>query len=345
LDCLKEETIEALMAGTLDPEARGEALAHIRKCTTCRESVHKTAVLYRALDKVFAQESREDCPTTRELADYDEGQLDSADKGRIEQHLQVCVRCAADLYELKSERQAFSEAESKLTDQKKLTVSLDAVSTVYTAAADNPSMDVWIRQSVQKTYEFPEVIRLVRFTPKAEQTERLAAATGSGFDTQTFIQGESPFEVEATQFGDELRFKLTTKKDLKQYMDCVVRLTLSEADSVQLTRLILVKNGGGSCILQPKEALACVPDKQPLTVSVEVIDSHHLLEVAKEKAVSNVLINLLSHSDPSVRCSAINLLGKIGGNRAIDAIAKLKQDSDQMVRSAAEQTLGRLTNK
>jgi HEAT repeat protein len=57
---------------------------------------------------------------------------------------------------------------------------------------------------------------------------------------------------------------------------------------------------------------------------------------AAEKSV----LSLLRHPDPSVRTSACNLLGEIGGHTASSTLSKLsKADPDLLVRDAAKSAM------
>jgi len=327
--CLSEKTIESLVTGFLDRQARIDALEHLRRCAKCRDLVRKTITLYRGLSGVFARESREDCSGGAELADYQQGRLNSADNERIEKHLKHCVRCAADLYDLRIES----------------TISLEtpeSVFKIYQSAADKDPINKWFKHAIQQNFNYPETIKLPAFIPKTEQSLRLAAATGSGFEKQNLTQKQLPFDIEISQFGQECRITLKLKENLHDYANCLVRLIFCEGKSERLAKPVLVKNGAGKCLLSPDEVDACVPEENPLTINIETVSIDKLHKKTKDPAIIEALIKLLRHFDAQVRLSAINLLAETDSKQVLRAIAELKKHPDPLVRAAAQKALKQL---
>ena len=343
MTCLDDETMEALVTGFLDEPARAEAVAHVRQCPACRETLQQTLTVYRALDRVFAEETREDCPSGAELARYEAGELDVPEGQRIEAHLKTCVRCAADLHELQKTAPASPVAEQPGPDDRRFAVATEAIPVVCAAAVDEPSIAAWAEESVQMVYKFPEAVSLPCFVPQAQQQRRLAAGTGKGLRRQDLDTRDSPLQVELVQFGDEVRLTVGAGEEGSQYADSIVRLVLAEGEKVRLTRLIPLRNGRGSCVLSPEEVLACTPERRALVASVEVLDAQRMLRAAGKAAVVEALVGLLAHADPSVRRSAIDLLAESGATGRLDAIAALKTAPDETVRSAASRAWRRLS--
>jgi hypothetical protein len=79
----------ALIAA-IDGEAEPDVMAHLRDCPYCSERAHVFADMQGLLRK---QLFRMFCPTSEELAAYQQGMLSGDQKARITDHLKECPHC------------------------------------------------------------------------------------------------------------------------------------------------------------------------------------------------------------------------------------------------------------
>jgi anti-sigma factor RsiW len=94
-----EITDEQLIA-YIDGEADGATREHIRRCPYCAKRAHAYDLDQQALRALLY---RAECPDAQALGEYylGVGLLSPADRAAIEEHLQACTLCAADLAKLK----------------------------------------------------------------------------------------------------------------------------------------------------------------------------------------------------------------------------------------------------
>jgi anti-sigma factor RsiW len=83
----------ALIAA-IDSEARADVMAHLRDCPYCADRAHAFAELQGLLRKQFY---RMFCPTSDDLAAYQQGMLDSGQRTIIGDHLKECPHCSREL--------------------------------------------------------------------------------------------------------------------------------------------------------------------------------------------------------------------------------------------------------
>jgi anti-sigma factor RsiW len=91
-----EITDEQLIA-YIDGEADGATIEHIQSCPSCTERAKAYDIDQRALRAALY---RAECPDPQTLGEYHLGLLAPADRAAIEEHLQVCSLCLADIAKL-----------------------------------------------------------------------------------------------------------------------------------------------------------------------------------------------------------------------------------------------------
>ena len=336
MDCLDEETIEALAAGTAEGRCKADALAHLRQCSRCRKTVRESLVLYRALGWLFASETRDGCPSGQELADYDEGGLAAPARDRIQHHLKSCVRCAADLHELKTARE-------EILASQPAPESRQTTRGIHPAAAVQP-VQALLQRAVREVFQLLGTIEIACFAPRTPQLAVLRAATGSGFQSQTLTTGpDAPFELEMAQFGEEVRVTLRVRPGKPAYTDALVRLVFVEGETPKFSKIIAVAKGKGACVFNAEEVAVCRPQQQALAASVEILDVGRMLQSALEGGTIESLASLLADPDPAVRRALVGLLAWTGQPGAVDLIAPLHNDPNPSVRKAAAAAMKRLT--
>jgi anti-sigma factor RsiW len=98
MECIEpgKVTDEQLIA-YIDGEANGVVIDHIQSCPYCAERARAYNLDQQALRSALY---RVECPDAQALGEYHLGLLAPADRAAIEEHLQVCTLCTADLAKL-----------------------------------------------------------------------------------------------------------------------------------------------------------------------------------------------------------------------------------------------------
>ena len=91
---LSDETISAILDGDTTPETE----AHLQQCGDCAARLVEARQWEHA---IAGQLHRWDCPSPQELGDYHLGSVTQARQRSIAAHLDVCVRCSAEIEDLR----------------------------------------------------------------------------------------------------------------------------------------------------------------------------------------------------------------------------------------------------
>ena len=83
------------LLAVIDDEASVEALEHLRKCPYCASRANDFAELQGQLRRRLY---RAFCPTSDELAAYQQGLLDSTHRATLASHLAICSHCRQELH-------------------------------------------------------------------------------------------------------------------------------------------------------------------------------------------------------------------------------------------------------
>ena len=83
----------------IDGEARPDIVAHLERCSHCRERAHRLARLQGRLTSLLY---RIECPSPLELGEYNLGILPAARMEAIAHHLDICPHCRREVAQLES---------------------------------------------------------------------------------------------------------------------------------------------------------------------------------------------------------------------------------------------------
>ena len=81
----------------IDGEATPDTVAHLERCSHCRERAHRLARLQRRLTRLLY---RIDCPSPLELGEYHLGMLPAVQMEAIGHHLEECPHCRQEIAQL-----------------------------------------------------------------------------------------------------------------------------------------------------------------------------------------------------------------------------------------------------
>lgn len=99
MECIApDEITDEQLIAYIDGEADSATREHIRRCPHCAERARAYDLDQQALRAALY---RVECPDPQVLGEYHLGLLAPADRAAIEEHLQECSLCAADLAKLK----------------------------------------------------------------------------------------------------------------------------------------------------------------------------------------------------------------------------------------------------
>jgi len=95
MDCIAPDEIsEEQLVAYADGEADDTTLDHVRRCRYCAERGRILASEQAALRALF---QRAECPDAHTLGEFHLGFLSSAEQAAIQDHLQACSKCSAEL--------------------------------------------------------------------------------------------------------------------------------------------------------------------------------------------------------------------------------------------------------
>jgi hypothetical protein len=86
------------LSAALDGDADQVVRDHLDRCPSCRARLEQAGLAERAL---AGRLRRWDCPSPKQLGEYDLGLLDPDEMGAIGRHLDQCARCSAEIEQLR----------------------------------------------------------------------------------------------------------------------------------------------------------------------------------------------------------------------------------------------------
>jgi len=160
------------------------------------------------------------------------------------------------------------------------------------------------------------LLRLPILEPSETAALRLAAATGEGIAEATLRQDEPPFEFHVTQFGEQVRITARALDAESDCRHCLARLRLFEDERCRLSRILLVEDGQGRCVLDPEETVTLRPKEGHLQIHLDPLVTLEQLAAAGAEAYLPILERLLGHDDAPIRRHAVEVLARIQGPAA-----------------------------
>ena len=325
------------------PEVLAGYQAHLDACNTCRQRWEEFSQKANWLSNRMAVNRQQSerktagpCPDPERLAEYTSGVLSATDAQAVEQHLQHCFMCASQvcdvLLDVWEEEHSSSNAEVRTT-----------AASVLWLVSHMPQSPHWVRSLTSKAprrlMHFRENIQLPVMMPHAQRAQRLAAASGDGFSEQVIRQTDPPVTIHLTQFGQELRITVRVEPSVSAYTHCLAELKFLEGDLCRLTRVVLIEDGRGRCLIDPDSVLAALPQQQPFQVTLDPILTLEDLETAGTSAFIPILEKLVMQPQPEIRGIAIKLLGQTTDPVARALLQRLSQDPDSQLATWARQAL------
>ena len=315
---------------------------HLSSCPTCSrrwEDYSKDADLVaETLRKPHPRSSVPvgPCLSDDQVAEYVSRVMAAKDTEAVERHLKGCRSCAA---QVRSARFFCWEAEHGELIQES-SAGPGKLLELVSRAGPSGSM----RQALQAgqpgpSVLFTEPIRLACLAPKVDAAQRLAAASGEGLSEQVFRRDQPPFEVHLVQFGQELHVTVQVGEAASPYADCLAELRLLQDDRCMLTRIVLVREGLGRCVINPSAIEQARPDRQAVKLSVHPLLTASQLASAGTPAFVPILEQLLDQDDVEIKQAALKMLALIGGPQATALLKRACGDASPPVRATAQEAL------
>ena len=333
--CISDADLARLWEGEIPPRRREMFHQHLEACDHCKhrwEQMSAGARQVEALFTIAGEASSGECPPLSLMAGYLDDTLDPAEKRMVEEHLARCRRCRAQHVHVRRLSETYAAEGDKWWDK---FVGQEVLRLILQAPEEIDNLLAAVAGDAPAAGRTQQVIQL----PILQSSQGMAAATGEGFRQQTLHQDEPPFEFELVQFGQQLRITARALGQDPPCKDCLARLHLMEGETPRLSRVIIVEQGEGQCVLEPEEVQAARPQLGDLTVRLEPLVTSAQLSAAGSEAYMPILERLLEHDDPQIRQNTVRVLARVCGPAVCPIIAPLANDADETVRAAVQEIL------
>lgn len=279
------------------------------------------------------------CLSDEQVAEYVGRVMSAKDTEAVERHLKGCRSCAA---QVRSAQFFCWEAEHGGLIQES-SVGPEKLLELVSRAGPSGSMRQALRAGQPGSpVLFTEPIRLACLASKVDAAQRLAAASGEGLSEQVFRQDQPPFEVHLVQFGQELHVTVQVGEVASPYTDCLAELRLLQDDRCVLTRIVLIREGLGRCVIDPSAIEQARPDRQAVKLAVQPLLTASQLAAAGTPAFVPILEQLLEQDNVEIQQAALKMLALIGGPQATDMLKRACGDASPSVRATAQKALRHL---
>jgi len=344
--CLTDADMGRLWEGDMPTTERSNIELHLETCQHCRERWERISVGTRCLEAAFKTHGKsppqKTCPSTDLLVGFLSDMLDEEEKRLVETHLSACEPCR----EVVSSARHWDQDYEWEDDQWWARFIGRQVLGLIAQVPDQVEELLSVVKADDVPIETPaEAISLSGLQPLKQAEQRLAAATGEGFSRQTLRQNQPPFEFQLVKFGDEVRITIHTLEKDSPYNDCLAKLAFYEGGVCKLSRVVLVDNGEGRCILDPPEVCTLRPDKEQLKLKLSPIKTLEEFANAGSEAYLPILKKLLRHNHSKIRRGTVQVLARLGGQEAVSLLKSQLDDKDETVRTEARKALIVLAGK
>jgi HEAT repeat protein len=126
------------------------------------------------------------------------------------------------------------------------------------------------------------------------------------------------------------------------YADCLAELRLLQDDRCVLTRVVLIREGLGRCVIDPSAIEQARPERQAVKLSVHPLLTASQLAAAGTPAFVPILEQLLDQDDVEIKQAALKMLALIGGPQATALLKRACGDASPPVRATAQEALRRV---
>lgn len=345
-DCISDADLGRLLEGNITSQKRQSLQKHIELCPDCRNRWQRVSAGAQHVESLLSAATGKPplargCLSEDVLAGFINQTLGPEKRHAAEEHLAQCSHCREALADRFSDVYA-KEGDTWWSEYVGRQV-LSLIAKLPVGEVDK------ILETLKVTSIRPvrsqAVIKLPVLEPAESETRRLAAATGEGFSVQTLQQDEPPFEFELVQFGEQVRIIARPLEEDSPYKNCLARLQLFERESCRWSRVVLVDNGEGQCVIEPADTRELRLQQGRLAMKLEPLVTLDQLASAGSEAYMPILNRISKHTDPAVRRAAVEVIARLYGPQARSLIEPLANDDDETVRLAAKKALNQFPER
>lgn len=338
--CISDADLARLWDQELTPGQREDLEHHLQGCPSCQarwDAMAAGARHFEASLRAAAQAApAASCPSDELVARYLGGALDQQQKQEVEAHLARCPSCRE---EVRMTQEALAADDRDGAQWWADYTGRQVLAVLARVPAEIDQLALVIGRPMPFVRPCAQPVALSIFAPTRTAGVALAAATGEGVAEQVLRQDSPPFELRLVRFGQQRRFTVRPLGEDSPYRDCLARIELLEGSTCRYSRILVITEGEGQCVLEPGEALAVTPQTTALTARVvPLLALAHLHEAGGEPYVA-ILTRLLSSAEKPVRPFVVEVLGRIGGPAVRPLLESLANDPDPAIRAAAANAL------
>ncbi len=339
--CISDSDLGRLCEGSLSFQEKQTLQEHISSCPDCKARWEKVLAGSQYVDEMLfktAGRGQNECPSEGQITAFIAGSIDQFERQKIQAHLSRCSQCSDAL----SSR--FGEAYENEDDSWWSQFTAEQLLRLFAKLSDAEIDGIASELKVGFVSARPtEVIKLPVLEPPEKEIQRLAAATGEGFATQKLHQDEPAFDFEVTQFGEQIRITARSQDKTHAYQNCLARLELLEEGRSRFSRIILIEQGEGKCVLQPDQVKSLQLEKGRISLRLSPLITSKQIDEAGSEAYTPILNRLIEHQNPKIRCGAIEVIARICGLQVRSLIESVaEKDEDASVRATARKALDQM---